>query len=86
VLLLFTLPAAGQSSNQDQSAKNGNSVQQNYQAKPNITDGITIVTLPGQNTNGEDLICAIYEAFGNNGGAGGIDCNWTPGHMARHKK
>lgn len=48
-----------------------------------LDNGITIITIPGANTNGEDLKCVVYEAFGGDGAAGGIDCNWTPAYLSK---
>lgn len=48
-----------------------------------LDNGITVITIPLANTNGEDLKCVVYEAFGSDGAAGGIDCNWTPAHLSK---
>ncbi len=81
-LSLLCLPALAQEQKQD----TGKDIQINKNVRAIITDGITVVTLPGQNTNGEDLKCAVYEAFGGAGGAGGISCNWTPAYLEKRKK
>lgn len=86
-LLVCTLLLSVSAFAQNQQEKNQSSdVQINQHAKVTVSDGVTIITLPGQNTNGEDLKCAIYEAFGGNGGAGGISCNWTPAYLEKRKK
>ena len=79
--LLLSMPVMAQ----EEEKKSGD-IQVNKRVNVQISDGVTIVTLPGQNTNGEDLKCAIYEAFGGNGGAGGISCNWTPAYLEKRKK
>ena len=48
-----------------------------------ITNGLTVIVIPGANTNGEDLKCVVYEAFGGDGAAGGISCNWTPAYLSK---
>jgi hypothetical protein len=45
----------------------------NAEAKLSWTEAVTVFTLLGQNTNGEDLKCARY----NGGYSGGLSCNWT---------
>lgn len=38
-----------------------------------ILDRINVITLPGQNTNGEDLTCVVHGY----GYGGGLSCNWV---------
>ncbi len=78
IIAVSCLPPLAQAQNNKDKAPVTAIISEQLNIKIKANDGITIVTIPGQNTNGEELKCAIYEAFSSNAGAGGISCNWVP--------